>query len=766
MTPPVHPPSSFPAQAYLSLSETKPRHIQIDGPFTGSYSLSMVNREMAMALEALNPNAVSICFNCRAHWKPEEDPEYLRCHPEVNRLYRRSMEETQPDVVLYNSYPPIVSTVPGALVLTNSYGWEESLFPLEYVRGFNDHLAGVTVMSSYVLKTLQDNGVGLPMAVVGLGVDHIQRITAAPHAGELGDGFRFLHVSSCFPRKGLDVLLEAYGMAFTSRDDVTLIIKTFPNPHNRASAMTKAFLKKADAPGVILIDEDIDESELLDIYQRSDCLVAPSRGEGFGLPMAEAMALKIPVITTGFGGQTDFCTPETAWLIDYTFQKAKTHLSSFGSVWAEPDAHHLAHLMRTLFEADPARIHLKTLAAHARITSRYTWKAAAERLTGFLSGLGEKNVDHNRRIRTGLVSTWNSRCGIAEYSRYLLPFLLGDLEVAVLAPDYTERMFPDEPNVRRVWNHADCHRRIPEAVRSLSLECVIINFHFGFFPLPLFRELLETLLADNIKVLIIFHATRGGSTGLAPIADTLKKVHRLLVHAVEDLNRFKEMGLSENISLFPHGVAVREAPARPAAVVLPRAFRTRRIIASFGFLMPHKGTLELINAFSILHEKDPGLGLLLLTSLYPKEEVRLHFEECLSAIDGLGLGDVVHLIPEFLPLEDVLALLQKASLIVFPYQHTAESSSAAVRMGLGADRPVACTPLPIFADVEGAVHFLPGFDPVSLAGGMAELLSAEGRLNAKNDARRQWLSVHGWPRVGKRLAGLVRALTFENLSHT
>lgn len=114
--------------------------------------------------------------------------------------------------------------------------------------------------------------------------------------------FDFSTFHLVFPRKGVDVLLQAYGKAFSSKDDVCLIIKTFPNPHNKIYDWLKeAQSATPDFPEILIIQDDLPDSQLKALYEQCHCLVAPSRAEGFGLPMAEAMISGLPIITTGWG---------------------------------------------------------------------------------------------------------------------------------------------------------------------------------------------------------------------------------------------------------------------------------------------------------------------------------------------------------------------------------------------------------------------------------------------------------------------------------
>ncbi|MGH9898944.1 MAG: glycosyltransferase family 4 protein, partial [Pyrinomonadaceae bacterium] len=308
-------------------------------------------------------------------------------------------------------------------------------------------------MSKFIKKVLIDAGVSIPIRVCGNGCDHILREERKEYEDKLGKSFRFLHVSSCFPRKGVDVLLRAYFEEFTSQDDVTLVIKTFPNIHNDIENQIKE-LKKThrNAPDIKLINKDLSTGYIVDIYKKCHALVAPSRGEGFGLPMAEAMLFGLPVITTGFGGQSDFCTEETAWTVGFRFEKARSHLSCFNSVWAEPDAVDLARIMREVYEMPKEAAQTKLKKAKSIIEREFTWEKTASRVEAVVANITNRKPFEQSGIKLGWVSSWNSKCGIAVYSKHLLDHLSGACDLKILASRNDGLVRADENNVERCWD--------------------------------------------------------------------------------------------------------------------------------------------------------------------------------------------------------------------------------------------------------------------------------------------------------------------------
>ena len=730
--------------------------IRLEGPFDSSYSLALVNREFARALRQRGIDVALHCTDGGGDYPPNE--EFLKADAECREMWRRGEEDQRAEILLRDLYPPLVSGMRAPTCGLSNYAWEESGFPAEYVAQFNRKLTHVTVLSHYVRKVLLDSGVRIPISVSGAGVDHLLNVKPVRSRHDLGpEGFRFLHVSSCFPRKGADVLLEAFGRAFSREDRVSLIIKTFPNIHNRIEDQLADYhARYPQAARVILINEDIGEAEIAGLYQHCDALAAPSRGEGFGLPIAEAMLFEKPVITTGYGGQMDFCNIANAWLVDYQFAYAQTHMGQFNSVWAEPDAGDLARKLREVFEATPEERLRRARAGRESLLAGWRWSHVAEHNMEAIAALDARPALQELPL-VGWVTTWNVRCGIAAYAQGL-SVAIPQGQLKVFANHVNETLAADGENVSRCWTSGggDKLDELYRQIVAAGISVAVIQFNFGFFDLAGFGQLILRLKEAGIGVHVFFHATAdivrpGLSLSLRATAAQLAQATRLYVHGADDLNRMKALGLTENVILFPHGSL---APARREIAVETR--RGAELLACFGYMLPNKGFQQLIEAFGLLRASRPDLRLLMLTASYPAPESAAELQRCEEAIAASPHGAAIDLVTDYLPDEEALRRLQAAHLIVFPYQQTGESSSAAVRMGLASGRPIACTPLPIFQDVAPVTFQLPGTTPVLLAEGIEALLGSPEDLKAAASRQNAWLGEHAWPAVSARLWNILR----------
>lgn len=110
---------------------------------------------------------------------------------------------------------------------------------------------------------------------------------ASPHTPEL------LHVGSTIPRKRIDVLLESVAILKRLWPNLRLIRvgDTFTPAQQRQVTQ----LGLADAVTVLPF---VDRRVLAAVYRRATVLLQPSEREGFGLPVAEAMASGTPVVAS------------------------------------------------------------------------------------------------------------------------------------------------------------------------------------------------------------------------------------------------------------------------------------------------------------------------------------------------------------------------------------------------------------------------------------------------------------------------------------
>lgn len=171
-------------------------------------------------------------------------------------------------------------------------------------------------------------------------------------------------------RKGIIHAINAFKKAFDGISDVALVLKTF----DLKPATQKLLNEYINNDKRITIKTNFVET-IDEIYDDVDCFVSLHSSEGFGRHIAEAMLRKIPVICTNYGGNTDFCTIETAMLVGGEFISHKHDAQyNWNGVWIYPNILSAQLLMNRLYEN---RIQTNVEKAYEQVKSLYSDEAVA-----------------------------------------------------------------------------------------------------------------------------------------------------------------------------------------------------------------------------------------------------------------------------------------------------------------------------------------------------------------------------------------------------
>lgn len=179
--------------------------------------------------------------------------------------------------------------------------------------------------------------------------------------GLVDDAFLFLTTfdfHSSVHRKNPHAVISAFQRAFAdSGENVALLIKS-SNGFRYPEALNKLVDAASLDPRILIRDEVLPGPHLKSLQRCADVYVSLHRAEGFGLGLAESMAIGKPVIATAWSGNMEFMSFENSCLVDYRLVPvpAGQYPSASGARWAEPDIEHAAsHMKRLATDAVYAR---------------------------------------------------------------------------------------------------------------------------------------------------------------------------------------------------------------------------------------------------------------------------------------------------------------------------------------------------------------------------------------------------------------------------
>ena len=157
--------------------------------------------------------------------------------------------------------------------------------------------------------------------------------------------------------------------------------------------------EQPSAAEIEYLDEELSGDELAGLYTACNCLVHPYRGEGFGLPIAEAMACGLPVIVTGYGAALaePIATSENArHLIPARIMRfRKKQIGDLETVdypyLAEPDTTALCEILRAVVE-NPEQARAKGTAGEAYVRGHLTWDHSVNEIEARLQQLTRRPI--------------------------------------------------------------------------------------------------------------------------------------------------------------------------------------------------------------------------------------------------------------------------------------------------------------------------------------------------------------------------------------
>jgi GT2 family glycosyltransferase len=183
-------------------------------------------------------------------------------------------------------------------------------------------------------------------------------------------------------RYGTDLLIQACGRAYSKDDPVILHIKDY-GVNSGNSLLLEWIANQPQFPRVQWHRDFLSRDDLVRLYARMDVLLAPFRGEGFGMKIIDAMAMGLPVMMPGFGGPIEFAPADTYIPIAYretpvgsSYDRRHHHLSD-GAYWCEVLVDDFVLQLQSLL-SQRQKVMAVGQSGRNFVRPRYAWPAIAE----------------------------------------------------------------------------------------------------------------------------------------------------------------------------------------------------------------------------------------------------------------------------------------------------------------------------------------------------------------------------------------------------
>lgn len=368
-------------------------------PLYGSSGYANAAREFLLALAKLQAFPVSVQ---RLNWLSGFDIQESRERYLQLRALEQTPIEPEHSPLLHWSIAPEFKGRQGSPYAIGHAIFETSSLLQSFVQGCN-RMDAIMVPTTFHRDAFREAGVQVPLEIIPEGVDTERFKPKGPSLKQVPKRFTFLFISQLSYRKGFDLILKAFLELFARHDDVQLLLRCYmhdgsPKDLEQVKKFVRIFREQemgGQQNGHIYLLDNVPDLHLPSLYRSAQVLLAPFRGEGWGLPIVEALASEIPVIATNWGGPASYLTPEIATLLSYELRpipqqvpdpflgKHLIQARAEGHLLAEPDYQQLKYAMWDAYQN--YFVHkARAIEARAHLEQNYRWQHAAQKFINWV----------------------------------------------------------------------------------------------------------------------------------------------------------------------------------------------------------------------------------------------------------------------------------------------------------------------------------------------------------------------------------------------
>lgn len=236
----------------------------------------------------------------------------------------------------------------------------------------------VIVPSTWCQKVFAKSGIKTTVVPLGYNSD-VFTYHDRPVPVENDGIFTFIHYDSFNVRKGFMEIVEAFSQEFDPKEPVRLVLKTI-----RDSSPIP--ILKSEYPNIEVVRGSLSEVDLWKLLCRANCMVYPSRGEGFGITPLEAMATGLPAIIPNAHGMSEYFDPEYMLEVKVGHTEPGLYNRFKGQNVGDMTVVDVEDLRRQMRYAYSNQRQMKILGRNAsEYVKKFTYKKTAERMAAILN---------------------------------------------------------------------------------------------------------------------------------------------------------------------------------------------------------------------------------------------------------------------------------------------------------------------------------------------------------------------------------------------